>query len=107
LEKTVTPEATGVDQNRICGLGAARRHRYHCGPSRGNAGRKGGLKEGDQILRVDDKPVPALAAMIESLKITKDKPIAITVLRKGEQKTFTVQPVLNDKCIASASAACK
>ena len=55
---------------------------------------KAGLKEGDQILSVDGKPVPALAAMIESLKVTKDKPIALTVLRNGEQKTFTVQPVL-------------
>ena len=35
--------------------------------------------------------------MIESLKITKEKPIAITVLRDGQQKTFTVQPVLSDK----------
>jgi len=35
--------------------------------------------------------------MIESLKITKDKPITITVRRNGEEKTFTVQPVLSDK----------
>ena len=41
--------------------------------------------------------MPALAAMIESLKITKDKPITLTVLRNGQEKTFTVQPVLYDK----------
>ena len=35
--------------------------------------------------------------MIESLAITKDKPITITVLRKGEQKSFTLQPVLLEK----------
>ena len=35
--------------------------------------------------------------MIESLEVTKDKPITLTVLRNGEQKTFTLQPVLLDK----------
>src|ERR1700724_369501 len=35
--------------------------------------------------------------MIESLKVTTDKPIAITLLRKGEQKPFTVQLDLTDK----------
>jgi len=41
--------------------------------------------------------MPALAAMIETLKVTKDKPITLTVLRDGQEKTFTVQPVLYDK----------
>ena len=35
--------------------------------------------------------------MVESLEITKDKPIAITVLRNGERKTFTIQPKLEDR----------
>jgi regulator of sigma E protease len=34
--------------------------------------------------------------MIEMLKQTKDKAIQVTVLRDGQQKTFTVQPVLSD-----------
>jgi len=55
------------------------------------------LKEGDHILEVDGKPVPTLAAMVESLKITKDHPINLVVQRGGERKTFTVQPVLSDK----------
>jgi regulator of sigma E protease len=58
---------------------------------------KAGLKEGDKILKLDGKPVPALAEMIESLEVTKDKPITLTVLRKGEEKTFTLQPVLLEK----------
>jgi regulator of sigma E protease len=58
---------------------------------------KAGLKEGDKILALDGKPVPALASMVESLEITKDKPITLTVLRNGEQKTFTLQPVLSEK----------
>ncbi len=58
---------------------------------------KAGLKEGDKILALDGKPVPALASMIESLEVTKDQPIALTVLRNGEQKTFTIKPVLSEK----------
>ncbi len=57
-------------------------------------------------MALDGKPVPALAAMVESLEVTKDKPIQITVLRNGEQKTFTVQPCFPISAIASALAAC-
>ena len=35
--------------------------------------------------------------MVEQLKETKDKPIEIAILRNGQPKTFTVQPVLSDK----------
>ena len=35
--------------------------------------------------------------MIESLEVTKDKPITLTVLRDNEEKTFTLQPVLSEK----------
>ena len=40
--------------------------------------------------------VPALEAMIETLKKTKDQPVQLTVLRDGKTQTFTVQPVLSD-----------
>jgi regulator of sigma E protease len=58
---------------------------------------KAGLKEGDQIIALNGQPVPALAAMVEELEVTKEKPIALTVIRDGQQKTFTVQPVLTEK----------
>jgi len=58
---------------------------------------KAGLKEGDRILSMDGKPVPAIAAMIESMKASRDKPIVLMVLRDGQEKTFTVQPVLYEK----------
>jgi regulator of sigma E protease len=57
---------------------------------------KAGIKVGDQILSVDGESIPALEAMIETLKRTKDKPIDMTVLRDGQQKTFTLRPVLAD-----------
>src|SRR5581483_11220306 len=45
---------------------------------------------------LDGQPVPAIAAMVERLKQTKDKPIDVTVLRDGKQLTFHVQPKLAD-----------
>jgi regulator of sigma E protease len=97
IEKTMVPEATGVDQIGYAGWAPKESTVVITDLVGGMPAEKAGLKEGDQILFVDGKPVPALASMVESLKITEDKPIAITVLRSGQQKTFTVQPVLSDK----------
>jgi regulator of sigma E protease len=97
LDKTITPEATGMDQIGYAGWAPKESAVTITDLVSGMPAQKAGLKEGDQIVSVDGKPLPALAAMVESLKITKDKPIEITVLRGGEQKTFTVQPVLSDK----------
>jgi regulator of sigma E protease len=58
---------------------------------------KAGLRDGDEILTVDGKPVPALAAMVEMLEISKEKPISVSVRRGGDTKTFTVQPILMEK----------
>jgi regulator of sigma E protease len=97
LQKTLVPEPTGVDQIGFAGWAPNESTVTITDLVSGMPADKAGLKEGDQIVALDGKPVPALAAMVESLKITKDKPIAITVLRDGQQKTFTVQPVLSDK----------
>lgn len=97
LDKTIVPEATGVDQIGYAGWAPKESTVTITDLVSGMPAEKAGLKEGDQIIAMDGKPVPALAAMVETLKITKDKPIAITVLRDGQQKTFTVQPVLSDK----------
>ena len=97
IQKTVVPEASGPDQIGFAGWAAKERIVTITDLVGGMPAEKAGLKEGDEILMVDGKPLPALAAMVESLKITKDKPIEITVLRAGQQKTFTVQPVLTDK----------
>jgi regulator of sigma E protease len=97
LEKTVVPEASGVDEIGWAGWAPKEDTVTITDLQPDMPAEKAGLKEGDQILTLDGKPVPALAAMVESLEATKDKPITLTVLRKGEQKTFTVQPVLADK----------
>jgi regulator of sigma E protease len=97
IDKTVVPEAAGVDQIGFAGWAPKAQSVTITDLVSGMPADKAGLKEGDQILTVDGQPVPALAAMVESLKVTKDKPIQITVLRDGQQKTFTVQPVLTEK----------
>jgi len=55
------------------------------------------LQRATRILALDGKQLPALAAMVEALEVTKDKPITLTVLRNGQQKNFTLQPVLSEK----------
>ena len=97
LEKTVVPEAMGVDQIGYAGWAPKEDTVTIVDLQDDMPAAKAGLKEGDKIIALDGKPVAALAEMIESLAVTKDKPINLTVLRKGEQKTFTLQPVLIEK----------
>ena len=97
LTKTLVPEATGLDQIGYAGLAPKEDTVTITDLQEKMPAEKAGLKEGDRILTLDGKPVPALGAMSESLETTKDKPITLTVLRNGQEKTFTVQPVLSDK----------
>jgi regulator of sigma E protease len=97
LEKTVTPEPTGLDQIGFAGWAPKQKNVTITDIQPDMPAEKAGLKEGDRILALNGKPVPALAAMVESLEVSKDQPIALTVLRNGEPKTFTVHPVLSEK----------
>jgi regulator of sigma E protease len=97
LNKTVTPEASGVDQIGLAGWAPQEPCVCITELQPGMPAEKAGLKIGDEILTVDGKPVPQLAAMVESLKQTQEKPISLTVRRGSEIKTVTLQPVLTDK----------
>ncbi len=97
VQLTVTPDAAGVDQIGVAGWAPKENTVSITDLQDDKPAKKAGLQEGDQIVALDGKPVPALAAMIESLEVSKDKPIQITVLRDGAQKTFTVQPEYSDK----------
>jgi len=57
---------------------------------------KAGIKEGDQIVAVDGKPVGMIEALIDSLQVTKDKMVNVDVLRDGKQMSFQLQPILAD-----------
>jgi len=97
LNKTVTPEPSGLDRIGYAGWAPKEKNVTITDLQPDMPAEKAGLKEGDEIVALDGKPVPALAAMVESLEVSKDKPIALTVLRDGQQKTVNVQPVLSDK----------
>ena len=71
FEKTIVPEANGVDQIGFAGWAPKEQTVTITDLVEGMPADKAGLKEGDKILAMDGKPMPALAAMIESLKITQ------------------------------------
>lgn len=96
LNKTVVPEASGVDRIGYAGWAPKEKTVTITDLQPDMPAEKAGLKEGDQIIALDGKPVPALAEMVDSLEVSKDKPIQLTVLRNGQQMTFTVQPVPSD-----------
>jgi regulator of sigma E protease len=56
---------------------------------------KAGLKVGDEILTVNGQGIPAVEALVDTLSRTKDQPVEILVLRKGQKLTFKVQPTLS------------
>ena len=97
LEKTVAPEPMGVDGIGYAGWSPKENSLTIIDLQEKMPAEKAGLKEGDKIISLDGKPVKALGEMIDSLEVTKDKPITLTVLRNDEQKTFTIQPVLSEK----------
>jgi regulator of sigma E protease len=97
VEKTIVPEAEGVDRIGYAGWAPREQPIIITDLQPDMPAEKAGLKEGDQILALDGKPLPALAAMVESLEVTKDKPIELTVLRNGQQQVFTIRPVPADK----------
>jgi regulator of sigma E protease len=57
---------------------------------------KAGIKEGDEIVAVDGKPVPVIEALIDTLQQTKDRVVNVEVLRGSQKLTFRLQPVLAD-----------
>ena len=99
LETTIVPKPYSVSQYGYAGW-APRQPLTITALEHGLPAEKAGVKVGDEIVSMDGAPVPALVAMIDRLKVTKDKPIQLTVRRAGELKTFTVQPVLSDTDVA-------
>jgi regulator of sigma E protease len=57
---------------------------------------KAGLKEGDEIVAVDGRPVRVIDALIDNLQETKDRVVDVEVLRGDQHLIFKLQPVLAD-----------
>jgi regulator of sigma E protease len=96
LEKTIVPEAFGPNQMGSAGWTPIEPNFVITELESGMPAEKAGLKIGDKILSIDGTAMPGLEAMVETLKRTKDKPIEIAVLRDGQTRAFTMQPVLTD-----------
>jgi len=96
FEKTIVLEAYGVNQMGYAGWVPKEPSVTVTDLEKGMPAEKAGMKVGDEILSVDGQPIPALEAMIETLKRTQGQPIDIVVRRDGQQKTFTLQPILAD-----------
>jgi regulator of sigma E protease len=94
LDKQVVPQPEGVDRIGYAGWAPKESAIVITDIQPDMPAEKAGLKEGDRIVDLNGQPLPALAAMVEQLEETKDKPITLTVMRGNEQKTFTVQPTL-------------
>jgi len=56
---------------------------------------KSALQVGDRVLQVNGTNVTTFRSMSEAVGLNAEKPVALTVLRNGETKEFTVTP--NDK----------
>jgi regulator of sigma E protease len=97
ISKTISPEPYGVDQIGFAGWAAKESCVCVTDVTPGMPADKAGLKDGDEILAVDGKPVPALAAMVEMLEKSKTNPISLTIRRGSETRNFTVQPVMMEK----------
>jgi len=96
FEKTIVPEAYGINQMGFAGWVAKEPSVTVTDLEKGMPAEKAGMQIGDEILTVDGQPIPHIEAMIETMKRTQERAIAIVVRRDGQQKTFTVQPVLAD-----------
>jgi len=61
----------------------------------GTPAAKAGIKEDDRIVALDGQPLPSIESMIERLQQTKDTPVNLTVIRKGQTLSFSLKPVLS------------
>jgi len=92
---TLVPQPTGRNQAGDVGLVPKEPAFIATMIEPGMPAEKAGLKVGDQILTVNGQEVPALEALVDMLSRTKDQPLEIVALRKGQKLTFNIRPVLS------------
>jgi len=93
FDRTITPQAITTSE-----VGSAGWYPYETvtvgSVEAGMPAAQAGIQEGDQIVAMDGAAMPCIEAMIEQLQDTKEKPVALTVLRDGKQFMVTVKPTL-------------
>src|SRR5512146_2987708 len=95
LQKTVVPEAVGTDQVGNAGwLPDAPTTVTEIEP--GQPAANAGIKVDDEIVAVNGTPIRSTQSMVRMLQVSADKPVELTVIRKGQEMRFKVTPVLND-----------
>src|ERR1700741_914278 len=95
LERTITPKSITSSEVGSAGW-SPEQSIVVADVDPGMPAAKAGLKEGDEIVAVDGKPVRVIDALIDNLQETKDQVVDVDVLRNGQRLTFKLQPVLAD-----------
>jgi regulator of sigma E protease len=95
LKKTIVPEPTGLEQYGVPGWL----------PDQPNVvtdlepdlpAKQAGIQVGDDVVAVDGTPVRSMAAVVRLLQQGNGKPTEFTVVRHGQEKRVTVQPIMAD-----------
>jgi regulator of sigma E protease len=94
-EKVLIPEPAGANQYGDIGWVPKEPSVTLTTVEPGMPAAKAGIKIGDQLLTANGQDIPAVQALIQMLKRTKDQPLEIVVLRDGQKKAFTVKPTLD------------
>src|SRR5208283_4302062 len=94
-EKVLVPEPFGPNQYGAMGWVPQESNVTVTTIERGMPAEKAGLKLGDQILTANGEDIPAVQALIQMLKRTKDQPLEIVILRNGQKQRFTVKPTFD------------
>jgi regulator of sigma E protease len=63
----------------------------------GGPGYNGGLREGDRIVSIDQKPITDFYQVIQQVTSHPDKPLGFVVERAGKLMPLTVTPALEEK----------
>jgi regulator of sigma E protease len=58
---------------------------------------KAGIQVGDDLVAVNGVPMRSLFSVIHYLQENKDKPVAVTIVRNGQQMNYTIAPALIDE----------
>lgn len=93
VETTLVPEVSGPDRMGDAGLeppAAAGK------VDAGSPAAKAGVRPGDVLVALDDKPIQGMHDLLMGLQKSKANPVQLSVLRDGQQHKLTVTPQLMD-----------